>query len=127
MTGLRAVWLWVGRHPWLITFVLIVGGNVGAWRAVEAEADARRLDACESSATTRDTIREIARDVGIASGQESGEALIDAVGADADPQVVERYRARLEARLTARLTEIVAELPDRRWNGDECIDVPVED
>lgn len=123
---LQRSWRWVGLHPWVTILVIIVAGNVGAWRAIDAESEARLETACESGSSAREVIRDMAHRVGVASGQESGEALIDVVGADADPQVVEAYRERLASRLTARLTEIVNELPDRQWIDGECVDVPVE-
>jgi hypothetical protein len=93
---------------------------------VAAEERARAVDQCEAGAETRRILRQMVREGGIASGIAGGEALILAVG-DADPEVVDLYRAHLVDQLTPALERIVNELPDREWNAEagECVDVAV--
>jgi hypothetical protein len=94
--------------------------------AIEDERLVVAERACDDAAETRRVLRQMVREGGIASGIAGGEALILAVG-DADPEVVDLYRAHLVDQLTPALERIVNELPDREWDAEagECVDVPV--
>lgn len=126
MTSPGRVRGWVARHPWLLVLVLMAAGNVGAWRAIEAEQRARAKDQCVAGAETRRVLRDMSYDVGVASGVAGGEALILSVG-DADAGEVAAYRANLVGQLGPALRRIVERLPDREWDAEAgvCVDVPV--
>lgn len=93
----------------------------------DADRELAQLElSCRTVNESRQIIRDIILDGGIAAGIAGGEALI-ATAPDATPEMIEIYRNNLSAALKPSLTEVVNHLPDRRWDVErrECVDTPV--
>ena len=125
------------NRPQAVVYAAVVGAFAGLlWLtehrfdqsldALDEERTAQAMRSCEAGDETRQILRQIVRDGGIASGTAGGEALI-ATATDADPEDIAAYRQHLTEQLGPALTDIVNQLPGRAWDPKtgECIEVEV--